>query len=287
MSAPQKQQSILMSAKKLSGNGLSRVRLSTRQRTEGIGGIISQIPKDNVTCMLESLLKNKNKICKDKCNTYNGNIPVTWLSRTLGADLTSVGKDSGKYWNSCSKGISQKLSFLPRTGLADLEPANSSAGYSSNLAEDLSYLTTDTIKVLRKNSPRTCWKLLQFSQPDIMEEESTITRKVRIYPNKKQRDLFQNCFRQHNYFYNKTVEYINVCDSKNSLSKIKKHIRDNIVIRNKNLTEENKWMKEVPLDTREAAAFKVLDARKTCFSQLKKGLIDHFKLNFNTLFDVF
>jgi putative transposase len=48
------------------------------------------------------------------------------------------------------------------------------------------------------------------------------------------------------------------------------------------LSKEDAWMKDIPLDTREAAAEKAIAAQKTGFTHLKLGLIKHFKLGFRS-----
>jgi putative transposase len=52
--------------------------------------------------------------------------------------------------------------------------------------------------------------------------------------------------------------------------------------RDTELTEENIWMKEVPLDTREEASRRALFAQKTGFTSIKSGNINKFKLNFRS-----
>jgi putative transposase len=121
-------------------------------------------------------------------------------------------------------------------------------------------------------------KLSQYSQPDIIEGENItgklITRRIRIYPNKEQRQLFKKCFGAHRYFYNQTVE----CMNKGIFAFDK--IRKECIPRNSELTEDNEWMKEIPLDTREYGARKALDAFKTSNELKKKGHITQFKLHF-------
>jgi putative transposase len=112
-----------------------------------------------------------------------------------------------------------------------------------------------------------------------MEEENIqqITRKIRIYPNEAQAKLFAKCFGAHNYFYNKAIESLRT-NSKQNIQDFRKQF----IPRDTQLKDDNMWMKEIPLDTREEAAKKALHALKTCFSQLKIGLIKKFKLNFRS-----
>jgi putative transposase len=58
--------------------------------------------------------------------------------------------------------------------------------------------------------------------------------------------------------------------------------RKEFIPRDTELTDENIWMKVVPLDTREEAARIAIKALKTSFSLLKKGLISKFNLSFRS-----
>jgi putative transposase len=96
-------------------------------------------------------------------------------------------------------------------------------------------------------------------------------------PNAKQKELFEKCFRAHNYFYNKAVE---VLKKKPRTSLI--DMRKIFIPREDEMCYEDLWMKDIPLDTREAAAQKAIDSLKTCFTLLKNKQITHFNLSFRS-----
>ena len=104
-----------------------------------------------------------------------------------------------------------------------------------------------------------------------------ITRKIRIYPNPHQRELFKKCFGSHNYFYNKAIESLKK-SPKNNLEEFRKEF----IPRDTQLVKENEWMKEIPLDTREEAARKAKAAQKTGFTQLKSKIIKTFDLKYRS-----
>jgi putative transposase len=263
--------------------GLTKEVLNTLKRREDTEDIKSQTLEEKViepnTYTQESLPESKMETCRDKLNTLTKNIQITTLSKILEADLTSKDKVSEKYWNSYSKGISQKLLFHHAIDLAGLEQESSSSGCSNTSGQNLRYLRTETMQTQTKSCQKTYWKLLQSSPLATTEEESIqqITRKIRIYPNEAQAKLFAKCFGAHNYFYNKAIESLRT-NSKQNIQDFRKQF----IPRDTQLKDDNIWMKEIPLDTREEAAKKALHAQKTCFSQLKTGLIKKFKLNFRS-----
>ena len=283
MLAQPKQVNSSKSILKPSEIGLTKDKLNTLKHREGIGDIKFKPKKEKLNVQTMStqgfLPKNKKKICKDKLNIFERSIPITKLSKILEADLISKDKVSEKYWNSYSKVISEKLLYHPAIDSPDLVQENFLSGFSNTSEESLQSSKTEIMQIQTKSCQKTYWKLSQSSQQDTMEEESIgqITRKVRIYPNKEQKKLFKKCFGAHNYFYNKAVETLQTNYKQNIQS-----FRKQFIPRDTELTQENIWMKEVPLDTREEAAKKALHAQKTGFSQLKSGITKFFKLKFRS-----
>lgn len=272
-----KQVNITMCAQKPLDNGKSPGKLKQLKQMEDTDDIKSQSTKkgSNLSTQ-ESLPKNKNQTSSDKLPILNENIQISKLSAILEADLISRDKVSEEYWSNYSKEISKKLWCLPLIDLAGLEPRTSLSGSLNNLEENLQYSITNTTRTLRKNCPRTYWKLLQSSPQDTTEDVN-ITRKIRIYPNTKQKELFKKCFGAHNYFYNKAIESLKK-SPKNNIEEFRKEF----IPRNTTLTDENKWMKEIPIDTREEAARKAKAAQKTGFTQLKRGVVKKFELKFRS-----
>jgi putative transposase len=150
-----------------------------------------------------------------------------------------------------------------------------------------------------------------------MEAENiTYSRKIRIYPNNSQLNLFKKCFDTSRYLYNKAVEVINTlykkklsdyvkCDtcikcSKDKLENsffCKKHknnkikwdlpltlpkLRPLVMKSDKDLDEKEIWQKEVPYDTRQLILNNVIGAFKACITNKKNGNINNFKVSFKT-----
>jgi putative transposase len=87
---------------------------------------------------------------------------------------------------------------------------------------------------------------------------------------------------------NKSEEESDLKSNKKTIKKnLKSIFREKFIFRNKEIIAQgedsvNKWMMEIPLDTREAAAMKAEAAWKTGMTQVAKKLIKSFKLQFRS-----
>jgi|APGre2960657373_1045057.scaffolds.fasta_scaffold18825_1 putative transposase len=247
---------------------------------------------------------------------------MTSLSETLAPVSAKYAKngDFKPFWNSCSKEVSSALWLPIKTGMC-------SSGLTSShgcLSDSVPYWTvwTEASNQDDKSSSDASWKYLPAAQPDTSEakektkeEEAKCvlrSRKVRIYPNKEQREIFKDCFGTARYFYNKTVCQINASyaakkkefedhptcihcgEAKEAntwtCSKHAKRItpwnldvsfismRSKVMKSDKDVEESMAWQKNVPYDTRQAGINDACKAYKTSISLLKAKLIPHFEL---------
>lgn len=143
-------------------------------------------------------------------------------------------------------------------------------------------------------------------------------RKIRIYPNKKQVELFNKCIGCSRYIYNKGIhklknEWIFLkekaskegclkCGKElNSSLYCKKHLnlkpkinfpltlsklRPMLMDSDKNLNENEKWMKEIPYDTRQLVIKSLIGNIKSSISNLKNGNIKSFSMDYKTKKDI-
>ena len=189
-------------------------------------------------------------------------------------------KDCKPFWNSRFEDVYNTL-WLPSKIDSPEWASNSSSLSSSTLASPWRCCQTK-ITNLQANLPETSWQSLQFSLPDTTVPESIVfSRKLRIYPNKEQRVLFQKCLGAYRYFYNKTNSFI-----KESLSRKEKislslaSLRSRIMQSDKDVSGQESWQKGVPYDVRQEAISDNITAWKTNFKKQKKGLIQSFDISF-------
>ncbi len=141
-----------------------------------------------------------------------------------------------------------------------------------------------------------------------------VTQKIRIYPNKQQKELFNKCFGAHRFFYNKTISLINkkyeckrkeFTDSKTCIHctddkfedkfVCQKHLnkplpwklnithfslRKEIMKNDDKLETDELWQKEIPHATRDLSIKDGVTSYKSCITNKKRGNIQQFKLNF-------
>jgi putative transposase len=90
-------------------------------------------------------------------------------------------------------------------------------------------------------------------------------KKIRIYPNKDQKQLLSKWFGTTRWTYNKCLEGI----EKEKIAKKKKELRA-YCINKSAMTETEQWVLETPYDIRNEAMADLLKAYKTCYSKKEK-----------------
>jgi len=124
-----------------------------------------------------------------------------------------------------------------------------------------------------------------FTEPiidDIPADMSkyTYARKVRIFPDKQQKALFQKCFGTHRYIYNKTLETIQKQD-KLKLSFY--YLRSQVMKSDKLMEKTNDpelWLSDIPYDTRQLAIKNCISSFKSSLALKKNGKVKQFNHKF-------
>ena len=275
------------------------------------GVLISSIP--------EFHLESNEMILNDSLCSSKLNILDTPLSKISDLESTINDQASKPFWNNCSKEISKKL-WLPTLTVS---PDSGSISFNGCLNNTEQYWS-QWIKPKETNE-RSClmtsWKFLPSLQPVTMAQESiqrtVVTRKIKIHPSKRQKELFQKCFQSHRFFYNKAIKYINTkySDRKEGFTKsptcvhcvnpkvegsfcCEKHqtkslpwkldislisLRKQVIKSDKEIKgTKDEWQSDVPYDTRQLAIKDAVAAYKACVTNKKRGNIDSFNLRYKS-----
>lgn len=253
------------------------------------------------SCTRESLPVNKKTIFKDNKNTsekmFLTNIVdpnmVSKKSLTSDPESTSRGQDFYEFWDLSKKEMYQQLSWLQGTALPDLD-ANSSNGCAQS-SELKSWFSTLKIQPLNQNLERTLWQSCRFTVVDGMECEDTKVKqkkivkafKLRLNPNKEQKESLNSWAGCSRFLYNKTVSMLT--NPKNKTLKDKMKLRNRLVTyqrrggENPNSFYNNKpWLLKCPKNIRAGAVFEACANLKACFSNLKAKNIKHFTSPYRT-----
>lgn len=220
---------------------------------------------------------------KDKLQCCKRPIPVMRLSRTLDQESISREEDSSPFWTRSLEEVSHMLWLPTETDLQGLDSTCSST-YLTALESPLPSSQMMTSKSLQQSWPKTSFRSLRFSQPDIMVPEATkFCRKIRFYPNQEQTGLLNKCLGASRYFFNQAVGYINEHGVGNGILNLKK-LRPLILESDDSLGEGHPmhWQKEVPYDTRQEAISDAITAFKSCLTKKMTGQIQQFEVKYRS-----
>lgn len=163
---------------------------------------------NNLSFMLESLLKNKRLSYKTKLTSSKNNSLTTLLSRIL--DLVSTQKEKVliPFWTNSLLEMSKKLWLPPKIDLHG-STLNFFKTFFNDSTPNLSAYPQKNINLHTKNYQKTLCQSFQFSPPVTMEKEVILkTRRIRIYPTKKQKEYYNKCFGTTRFIYNKIVDFV-------------------------------------------------------------------------------
>jgi putative transposase len=105
------------------------------------------------------------------------------------------------------------------------------------------------------------------------------SRKIRFYPTKDQKQLLHKCFGATRYIHNKGLDWIHKNPSGNY-----SHItlRQNCMSSDKTISDEEKWLSDIPYDTRQLSLKQLASNMKTNFTLLKRGHIQFFEMKYKS-----
>ena len=308
-------------------DGQKKERSISFELKEIIDVILSQISNNNNLLKLfmqESPLLNKKNTSIIKSNSYKINSLNIQLSEMLDQVLTMKEKDLEPFWNKYSKEMSERLWLPLKTALPDSDLICSNSFSIDSVPHSIVSIPLNA-NPKNKNLQKTYLQSLQFSRQNITEKENTVkvTRKIRIYPNKKQKKFFNKCFGVSRFIYNETVKFVNkkYKEKTNSLNKQRKngciaivknkqcsnelhskyfcekhekvkiknnikvslpYLRKNVLVNDSEITENNKWLKEIPYDTRQLSIKEFVGAYKSALSNYRNGNNKGFQMKYKS-----
>ena len=237
--------------------------------------------KETESYMQGSLPTTKKKTLKDKPNSSKVDIQKTDSLETL--EQVSTGKEKGlkPFWKQSTKELSQKLWSPIKTDCVDLDLNSLNGSVKNTTLKSWLSIRTQSSRTEQLNCQKTYSLLSQSLSPKITDSEHlTIvkeetnhlelkTRKVRIFPNREQKQKLDKWFGIYRFVYNKGLsmikkkEYpIKDKDSKEKAVSLKQHLRNNCV-KDAVYNEENEWAKDLPADTRDYAITELLKNFRT------------------------
>lgn len=158
-------------------------------------------------------------------------------------DSTSNEKALKPYWTGSLKGVSSQLFVPTKTVLRDLDSSLSSTLCNQGVGK--SWFSTNQVHHPTKNSQKIFFKSCTSSPAECTAsgDTETVSRKIRIYPDRAQRSLIRKWFGAARYVYNKTVEYLKEPGTKASFFAIKGDL----------LSDLPDWCSEVPYQIKSIA----------------------------------
>jgi len=213
------------------------------------------------SAIVESVLANSGMTSNGKL-PFSGNdtLPPNLSAATSEAESTSSEKGFGPYWNDSCAAINSRLWLPIKTDSADSDSTLWSTWLNKTVAK--SWFSTTLRTARNPNSPLICLASSTSSLVECTDSGNTIvkSRKIRFYPNLKQKETLKWWFGVSRYVYNQTIEYLRKPGTKANWKEIKGEIL-------KNLPE---WAREVPYQVKSIAirdACKAVTAAKKKFNQ--------------------
>jgi transposase len=150
------------------------------------------------------------------------------------------------------------------------------------------FSTKQSINPVAKNSQKTFSPLYTSSHAGKWEKEGIRALKIKLLPTKEQKQVFEKWAGTTRYVYNKCLEKIKLDPKLDTAAGYKKLCKECITEKGNNIVEENtgldkflyKWELDTPKDIRKGALRDIEKAYDSAWSNLKKGNINSFGLNY-------
>jgi putative transposase len=243
--------------------------------------------KDNrsrKSSIVEFRLENNPMISTDKKSSSSTNIQNTKSSKTSVQESTGKEEASKGFWKASSMEKSKKLWLPTETALqgSDTRCLN---GFSKSMEQSSFVSMMDLHHPQIESYKKISCRSSQSLPPNTMEEESiqkdqSYCRKTRFYPSSELKTILDKCFGATRYLTNQALEKIKSGTLKPNTNPI--IFRDALKYRDRELTDSNSWLKDIPYDTRDEAIRQLCSNIKTGFTQIKNKTIKSFEMRFKS-----
>ena len=222
--------------------------------------------------------RSKKMTLKDSAHFSDSISLATILLQTLGQELIGRGKDLKPFWNDLCNELSARL-WLPIVTECVGSPLISSRISSNFVMSNSLFSTMETMNPDPLLSSQMTSYLSSPSIPaDKWVEEDTRVRKIRMYPTKAQASVLRQWMGTTRFIYNRTLNFIRENpDISSNFYSLKE-----MFVNNPDRSVVNEWELSTPSEVRRYAIKDLMTARAAAFTNLKKGNIAKFKLNFRS-----
>ena len=229
--------------------------------------------------MLESLLRNRKTILRDRCITWARPTRAGESSAMLAAGSTSGDRGCSPFWTSRSRARSAALPSATATDFA-ASPSTSSNTYSGGAGSN-SWSTTRRPVHRAASSPTTFSPSSKYFAADATalagtEAPTTVyrLRRVKLKLTAPQRAQLKDWSDVARFTYNETVSRVESGEKVNGMA-----LRNAVVTEKNNAwVEARPWLRSTPKAVRQQAVFRCCSAYKGAFTRLRNGDIRHFKM---------
>lgn len=189
------------------------------------------------------------------------------------------------FWNNHCKEISNKLWLPSKPNCKDINLSLPSTPHSwfTIKTTTLDDLEIKENKLYSQKLISSSKKTMNSVLPQIKNVEKFEKRshKIRIYPTKGQKQELEKYFGTYRFLYNYLVEHFNKKSEDVKIDNLK-DMRSTLINKNSTFTKNNIWLNDIGYNFKDEALRDFTKAKNTVFSQMKSGLITHFKLGFKS-----
>lgn len=249
-------------------------------------------PNDEKYVTVECQPETKKTILNDKSLFSENDTLITNLLETSEAVLTLREKVLKQFWSTQSKERSTQWWLPTKTDcvVSDLTLLN---GSLKSFPEGKSWFSTRVTAPQNRSSSTTFYRSSTFSLPVSTDSESTKhkskksskgkkeklplkTKKIALYPTRRQQEILESWFGAFRWFYNRTIDYTKENEVYDFFE-----VSTSMRINSKFVLPD--WCEnDIPPRVITGAISDCCKAYKTGFGQIKKGLITHFNLSYKT-----